>query len=155
LHATWAKRGCQPEIPVTGARKSIKVFGCIDVTAAEFNHKIDTVFNVKTYLNFLEEVAKIYHREKIFYIQDNASYHKNSEVWQWFKDNRDWIEVCNLPPYSPEFNATERLWHHTRISGTHNRYFDSESSLLKALECVFADMKNDPSKIKGYLQPFL
>ena len=116
---------------------------------------MDEVFNAKTYMEFLEKIAKIYNGQKIFYIQDNASYHKNEEVWSWFKDNRKWIEVYNLPPYSPEFNATERLWHHTRISGTHNRYFDSKTALFEALEHVFADMKNDPSKIRGYLQPFL
>lgn len=154
MHATWAKRGCQPQIPVTGARKSVKVFGCVDIASAQFNYKLDEVFNTKTYLAFLEAVARIYYKQRIFYIQDNASYHKNGEVWNWFRDNRQWIEVYNLPPYSPEFNATERLWHHTRISGTHNRYFDSQSALLGALEHVFADMQNDPSKIKGYLQPF-
>ena len=113
------------------------------------------VFNAETYLDFLEKIAKRYHKKKVFYIQDNASYHKNEQVWDWFKDNRKWIEVYNLPPYSPELNATERLWHHTRISGTHNRYFDSEEELLEALYYVFTDMQNDPSKITGYLEPFL
>jgi transposase len=42
-------------------------------------------------------------------IQDNASYHKDSEVWSWFKSNRHWPEVHQLPPYSPELNPTERL----------------------------------------------
>jgi transposase len=142
-------------VPVASARKSIKVFGCVDIESAEFSYKIDEVFNAKTYLLFLEQIAKKYNKQKIFYIQDNASYHKNSEVWNWFKDNRKWIEVYNLPPYSPEFNATERLWHHTRISGTHNRYFNSQAALLNTLETVFASIKNEPSSIKGYLRPFI
>lgn len=112
------------------------------------------VFNAKTYLEFLEQVARVYHRKKIVYIQDNASYHKNSQVWDWFGDNRKWMDVVNLPPYSPEFNATERLWHHTRITGTHNRYFETSALLLNALETVFAEVKNNPSSIDGYLKPF-
>lgn len=131
------------------------MFGCVDITSAKFTYAIDEVFNAETYLEFLEQVAKKYHRNKILYIQDNASYHKDRQVWDWFKDNRKWMEVYNLPPYSPELNATERLWHHTRISGTHNRYFDSRDALLGSLECVFADMQNDPSQIIGYLKPFL
>lgn len=155
MHATWAKRGCQPQIPVTGARKSVKVFGCVDIVSAKFIYGLDEVFNAQTYLVFLEKIAKQYHNEKIFYIQDNASYHKDSEVWSWFKDNRKWIEVYNLPPYSPELNATERLWHHTRVSGTHNRYFESKAALLGALEHVFADVQKHPSQISGYLAAFL
>lgn len=132
----------------------MKVFGCVDVTSAQFHYRLDDVFNANTYLEFLEGVVKRYRKKKIFYIQDNASYHKDSDVWDWFKDNRQWIEVYHLPPYSPEFNATERLWHHTRVSGTHNRYFDTKAELIQTLEHVFANMKNDPSSISGYLAPF-
>jgi transposase len=154
LHATWAKKGHQPLVPVTGARKSVKIFGCVDILSGGFNYKMDSVFNAETYLKFLEQVARRYHRKKIFYIQDNASYHKDGEVWDWFKDHRKWFEVYNLPPYSPEFNATERLWHHTRITGTHNRYFSSEHELIDTLLCVFKRMQKNPSCILGYLTPF-
>lgn len=65
------------------------------------------MFNANSYLKFLEQVAKRYYRKHIFYIQDNASYHKDGDVWNWFKDHRKWIEAINLPPYSPELNATE------------------------------------------------
>ncbi|MBI5747850.1 MAG: transposase, partial [Nitrospinae bacterium] len=50
-------------------------------------------------------------------------YHKDRDVWTWFSDHRKYITVYNLPAYSPEFNALERIWHYTRLNGTHNRYF--------------------------------
>ena len=34
----------------------------------------------------------------------------------WFHDHRKNIEVFNLPPYSPELNAIETLWHHTSVT---------------------------------------
>lgn len=104
---------------------------------------------------FLEQVAKKYHGRKICYIQDNASYHKDKNVWTWFKDHRSAIEVVNLPPYSPELNAAEPLWHHTRMNGTHNRYFDTKDEIIDTLIQVFDDMKNRPDQIKGYMVPFL
>jgi transposase len=99
-------------------------------------------------------LAKIYFPRKTFLIQDNASYHKDGSVWGWFKENRGWLEVYNLPPYAPEFNATERLWHYTRLTGTHNRYFISENELYGTLVKVFRKMQSDPNQIKGYLAPF-
>lgn len=157
LHQTWARVGCQPLIPVTGARKSVKIFGAVDVLSARFTFARDTVFNAATYLRFLDGLARVYRRsrsDKVHLIQDNASYHKDGDVWAWFSENRNWLHVHQLPPYSPEYNATERLWHHTRLNGTHNRYFPSETELVNTLTTVFKSMQRKPDQIRGYLRPF-
>ena len=154
LHATWSKRGVQPTVPVTGARKSIKIFGCVDVFSAKFIYREDEVFNASTYIGFLEQIARIYRNRNVYYVQDNASYHKDKDVWAWFGDNRKWLEVFNLPPYSPELNAAEPLWHHTRKAGTHNRYFATKDELGSSLFSVFKSMQKKPDQIRGYLNPF-
>jgi DDE superfamily endonuclease len=113
LHATWSRVGCPPEVPVTGERKSVKILGAIELWRTRFDYRQDTVFNASTYLGFLEQLAGRYRRQGAIMIQDNASYHKDAEVWGWFKSNRHWLEVHQLPPYSPELNPTERLWQHS------------------------------------------
>jgi transposase len=95
-----------------------------------------------------------YFPQKVFLIQDNASYHKDSDVWQWFSDNRRRIEVFNLPKYSPQFNAVEKIWHHTRMHGTHNRYFTSQDELRSALTSTFRSIQSNPSQVEGYLRAF-
>lgn len=140
---------------VTGQRKSVKIFGCVDIYSARFIYRRSSVFNSETYIDFLEQLVHRFHPGPVLYIQDNASYHKNKDVWSWFRENRDWFEVYNLPPYSPEFNATERLWHHVRITGTHNRYFRTEQELVDTLTRVFRSMQRKPDQIRGYLRPFL
>lgn len=134
----------------------MKVFGCIDVYSAKFVYKFDEVFNAATYLDFLDLMARrMFQKDRrIHYIQDNASYHKSEEVWEWFKENRKWIEVYNLPPYSPEFNAAEPLWKYTRKSGTHNKCFESKDEVEETLYEVFGRIKKDPGQIRGYLTPF-
>jgi transposase len=154
LHATWSRRGCPPEVPVTGQRKSVKILGAIELWRARFHYAQDTVFNAQTYLSFMEQLARRYRRQGAILIQDNASYHKDSGVWNWFKSNRHWLEVHQLPPYSPELNPTERLWQHTRKNGTHNRFFASVSDLTTTLTRVFTDMQSYPQLIEGYLVPF-
>ena len=76
---------------------------------------------------------------RIYLIQDNASYHKKSEVYEWFRANRKRLEVYLLPPYSPQFNAVERIWHYTRMQSTHNRYFDTPQELCQSLFATFDD----------------
>ena len=139
---------------MTGERKSVKILGAIELYRAEFHYKQDEVFNAATYLSFLMQLARHYRRRGAILVQDNASYHKDRDVWAWFHDNRRWLEVHQLPPYSPEFNPAERLWQHTRKNGTHNRYFVTKDELICTLRRVFGEMQSQPSTIRGYLSPF-
>ena len=110
MYATWSRVGRPPEIPVTGERKSVKILGAIELFQTRFHYRQDTVFNASTYLAFLEQLARCYRRQGAILIQDNASYHKGGDLWGWFGENRHWLEVLQLPPYSPELNPRERLW---------------------------------------------
>ena len=143
-----------PEIPVTGERKSVKILDAIELWTARFHYGQAPVFNASTYLDFLHRLAPYYRRRGAILIQDNASYHKDSEVWSWFKSNRHWLEVHQLPPYSPELNPTERLWQYTRQNGTHDRYFASPGELVATLSRVFGDMQSYPELIRPRLLPF-
>jgi len=71
-----------------------------------------------------------------------------------FSENRRWLEVVQLPPYSPEFNATEPLWHHTRAHATHNTCFENVEAIMESLTRVFTDIQKNPNQIIGYLKPF-
>ena len=140
---------------MTGERKSAKILGAIELYRARFHYQRDEVFNAETYLAFLKlKIVRSYRRQGAILIQDNASYHKETEVWAWFKDNRHWLEVHQLPSYSPELNPTERLWQHTRKNGTHNRYFLNLNELDQTLTRVFAEMQSRPETIRPYLLPF-
>ncbi len=139
---------------MTGERHSVKILGAVELWRCRFHYQSDSLFNASTYLAFLEQLARRYRRQGAVLIQDNASYHKDADVWAWFRSNRDWLEVHQLPPYSPEFNPTERLWQHTRKNGTHNRYFASTTELLGTLSRVFTEMQSYPDLIRPYLLPF-
>ena len=158
LHQTWAPRNQRPEIPTRGERKTQKVLGAVSLQGAQFSyrHQLE-YFDQNTYRSFLEEVVlPTYHRprRRIYLIQDNASYHKAPEVWEWFREQRRRIEVFPLPKYSPEFNAQERLWQYTRRHATHNRYFANPTELRTSLINTFSDMEQHPEKLKGLLEPF-
>ena len=114
-------------------------------------------FNAASYIEFLEHtlLPSFYRRNhRVYLIQDNASYHKKSEVYEWFSANRRRLEVYLLPPYSPQFNAVERIWHYTRMQSTHNRYFDTPEELCQSPFATFDDIQCHPEKILGFLKPF-
>jgi transposase len=138
-----------------GQKRTLKIFGTIELFCARFLYHFQTIFNADTYIGYLETILKKYFPRKIYLIQDNASYHKNRNVWAWFSEHRRYIEVYNLPAYSPEFNALEKIWHHTRLHGTHNRYFASQDELRSTLISTFRSIQKNPSQVQGYLNPYL
>ncbi|MBI4739576.1 IS630 family transposase [Candidatus Woesearchaeota archaeon] len=154
LYQTWARIGCQPEIPTMGQRNTLKIFGTIELYCARFLYQFQEVFNAETYIEYLEKILRHYYPRRIHLIQDNASYHKDKDVWSWFSDHRRRIEVHNLPPYSPELNALERIWHHTRLHGTHNRYFPTQDELRSTLTSTFRSIQRNPTQVQGYLFPY-
>ncbi len=154
-HATWSRVGHPPEIPVTGARKSIKILGAIELWKARFHYQRDCVFNAETYLAFLQRLARCYRRQGAILVHDNASYHKKPLVQSWVEANGHWLEVQHLPKYSPELNPTERLWQYTRKNGTHDRYFEDEGQLSNTLTRVFGEMQTYPELIRPSILPFL
>lgn len=158
LYRTWSRRGEQPEIPTRGQRNTQKILGAVSVPAGDFVWRHQTeYFNAQTYLSFVDEVLlpRYYRRRhRVYLIQDNASYHKKPEVLAYFANHQRQLEVFPLPPYSPDFNATERLWHYTRLHSTHNRYFDQPEALCQSLFATFTDMQRHPEKIHGLLRPY-
>lgn len=158
LHQTWAPVNSQPKILSKGQRNSQKIFGAVELYSGKFlyKHKEDN-FNYETYVEFLEEAQNCFYKKghRIYLIQDNASYHKKPETYEWFSANRKYIEVFNLPPYCPELNLTERIWHYTRMQATHNRYYDTTKELCDALFLTFSTIQKYPNLINGLLTPFL
>jgi hypothetical protein len=57
---------------VTGQRKTVKIFGAIELWKARFHYRQETVFNASTYFAFLEQLARSYRQQGAMLIQDNV-----------------------------------------------------------------------------------
>lgn len=158
LYQTWAPINSQLKIPTTGQRNTQKILGAIAIPTGKFEYRIqEDYFNYKTYVEFLGDlvVPRFYRKgHRIFLIQDNASYHKKPETYEWFTANRKYVEVFNLPRYQPELNAIERIWHHVRMYATHNRFHETVESLRCALFDSLSNIQVFPQSIVNYLHPY-
>lgn len=158
LHQTWSPVNAQPKISTKGQRNTQKIFGAITLGTNKFVYRRrEDRFNHETYIEFLEQLLVEYKAKRsrrLYLIQDNASYHKKSETYQWFNENRHLIEVYNLPPYCPEFNAIETVWKYTRKCATHNRYHDTVEELRISLDTTFNEIQHKPELVAGLIAPF-
>jgi transposase len=158
LHQTWARLNSQPQIPTRGERNTQKILGAVALPSGQFVYRHQTeYFNAATYQSFVSEaVLPAFYRpgHRVYLIQDNASYHKKPEIYEWFAQERKRLEVFCLPPYSPQFNAQERIWQYTRKGATHNRFFETPAALCASLFLTLDDIQAHSEKIIGLLRPY-
>lgn len=72
---------------------------------------------------------------KILIIIDNVSYHKKKEIVVKIENTLPNIQLYFLPPYSPDYNLIELVWHSTKEYIAH-RLFKSLSELQELLNML-------------------
>jgi len=113
-------------------KKSVSLFGAVNLTSGKLVHSISPVFNAETFFEFLKMVLRHAGKRKMIYvILDNARYHHAILLKQWLSNKEGRIKLLFLPPYSPELNPIERVWKLTRKNRTHNQFFPSLDCLVK------------------------
>jgi len=143
-------------VPTTGQRNTQKVFGAVDIRRPSVEFVVgEAMFNGQTYTAFLNSLAHRYCRQEVFLVQDNAPYHDGPEIQAWLGEYGHRFHLVSLPKYSPDLNAAERIWHHVRVSATHNRYFPTKQEFVGTLSGKLKDIAEHPDQIVGYMQPFL
>lgn len=66
--------------------------------------------------------------EEIILVMDGAGWHKSKDLsvpWN--------IQIMYLPPYCPELNPVERLWHYIKSHTIKNKIYDNFKILENAI----------------------
>jgi transposase len=80
--------------------------------------------------NLLEEFEN--HGPKIVIILDNASFHKRKDILIQIEAELPQIRLEFLPPYSPDYNLIELVWHSAK-EYIANKLFESVEELERLL----------------------
>jgi len=113
-------------------RKSVSLFGAVNLTSGKLIHLMHPVFNAVSFGEFLKMLVKRGgKKKKLILVLDNARYHHAVLLKPWLEKNRSRISLLFLPPYSPQLNPIERIWKLVRRNCTHNQYFPSLDCLIK------------------------
>jgi len=121
-------------------RKSIGMIGAVRPSDGRLVTMKAEIFQVESFLEFLMKLLPFRRRgRKMVVVVDNARWHHAVALEPWLFENRKWIELIFLPPYSPDLNVIERVWKLTRYLCTHNRYFPSLAELIEVVEEKFGE----------------
>ena len=109
LRATWARKGTQATVPITGANAKRVLFGAIDLRTAHRVVLIRPRAGAADAQAFLREIRRRYRSAgTIWLLADRASAHTAART-QMLAAALD-IRFLWLPKQAPELNAMDQLW---------------------------------------------
>lgn len=91
-------------------------------------------------INLLENIGRKQKGGKVYLILDNASHHHARVVGRWLLHHPR-FKLIFLPPYSPNLNPIERLWHFFHQRVTANHYFETFEEFKNASLDFFKNLK--------------
>jgi len=126
LTAVWALKGSRPTVVRQHGRKSIWVFAAVEQATGWSLAIPHREVNPETTQAFLDASARrLRRREHAVMILDGTGWHGSHKL-RWPRRS--------TPPYSPEPNPAERLWHWFREHHWSNRtYADEEAPVTAAI----------------------
>ena len=124
----WAPRGSRPTAPKQTAYQNLHVLSavCPATGAAE---------------GLAESVPAGVH---VVLVWDGAGYHSASKALRVPRN----ITPVTLPPYSPELNPVERLWHYLREHYWSNRVYKDYAALERAALDAWRRVCLDAGRVK-------
>jgi transposase len=138
----WCPAPCRPIIQLALVREYEYINGaiCPETGAIEYLRTPD--MKTDSMSLFLRHVSNLHPSEFIIMVVDGASSHKSKTLV--IPNN---IELVLLPPYSPELNPVERLWHLLRRRYFANQYFNTLPEAMEQAERGLLELKMHPEAI--------
>lgn len=146
----WIRKGEDKEIPSNTGRDRLNLNGAYNPETGEAIVIETGQINAQSTIKLLEKIQEKQPRGKIIFIPDNAKYYRSVLVKEYLKSFPR-IELKFLPPYSPNLNLIERLWHFYKKKVLYNKHYPSIDCLRKITATFFRGL----GKFKGELMTLL
>jgi transposase len=155
-HRTWSPVGQPTVIERNGSHKGVNIIGATETTKHfDFMYqaysKEDGTIKATHIIKFLEDLLQ-YDKSRgirISFIQwDNARIHTAEEVKQFAQAHENELVILHQPPYSPELNAQEELWHWLKSFISKATALKNEKELLKMIRDFKAYILAHPDEFK-------
>jgi transposase len=123
----WARTGTRPTALRQTEYQWLYVWAAVDPFGGQCHLMITPTVNTDLMNRFLADLGQtLAPDEHAVMILDNAGWHVANAL-----NVPQNITLLHLPPYSPELNASERLWHHLRSHHLANRVYADYSDIFR------------------------
>lgn len=138
-------------IPAPSGRQRFNVLGALNaITHEMITVTNDTYITAESVCALLEKLAALNLQVPITLFLDNVRYQRCALVMEKAKSLQ--IELCFLPPYSPNLNLIERVWKFVKKKCLYSQYYEKFPAFKLAISNCLAEM---PTTYKSELDSLL
>jgi len=142
----WAPIGSRPLAVRDNRHDSVYLFGAICPDRAVGAAIIMPAANTDAMNEHLKEIStQVQPGAQAVLICDGAGWHQRSKKL----DVPSNITLMHLPPYSPELNSMENVWHYLRANKLSRLVWDSYEAIVAACKKAWDFLINDPDRIRS------
>ncbi len=136
LRRCWAPHRLRPVCQAMLTHEYTCAYAAVDVVTGAMDSLILPYVNTGRMQVFVDEVAARHPGQRIVMVLDGAGWHRG----QGLKLPSN-LRLLSLPPYAPELNPVEHVWHELREKFFHDPIFDSLEALGSQLERELRDLE--------------
>jgi transposase len=118
------------------------VYAALGPQTGTLHWMVSETMNAQNMGRFLEQVGHAHPKEQVVMVLDGASSHRARTLP--VPGN---VSLLHLPPYSPELNPVEILWHELREKNCSNRVFDSLDAVIAQVEQALRNLASNPAAV--------
>src|SRR5271169_4343547 len=145
LTRVWGQTGSRPAAPQDLGFASAYVFGAVCPLEGKAAGLIMPICNTLAMNHHLCEISsQVTANAHAVVILDGAGWHRSQGLV--VPSN---ITLLALPPYSPELNPVERIWHYLRSHWLANSVFSSLADIMEACEMAWNRFANNHGLVRS------
>jgi hypothetical protein len=148
LYSCYGHVGEQVRVPITGNRAKRILHGAINVGTGDVTLLITKQWTQETHQGFLSVIRSRWRGWNLVLFEDRAGQHTSPDSLEWADELG--IEVRLLPKATPELNAMDHLWRHTKREALGDRETVSiDGSALDACQYIIGLGPTDRLRLAG------
>jgi transposase len=137
-------------VKATGARFGFNMISAVNAGGSFRFMTVEGTVNATVFCQFLERLIAGQKR-KIFLIVDGHPSHKAKVVKRLVQEQADRIELCFLPPDSPDLNPDELVWNHVKARVA-KATVQTKDEMKAAVSHVLHRLRKLPHIVAGFFR---
>jgi transposase len=128
LGRTYGLRGETPIVRTSGQRQKVSAISAVNAKGAFWSDVYTGALNAERFVGFLKAFMRG-RRRNVFLVLDGHPSHRAKSVADYVKAQKGRLELHFLPPYAPDLNPDEFVWHYAKSQGVSKKPLKKNEAL--------------------------